>query len=137
MAKNNNSGFGFLLGALAGAAAGYWLNTTKGKLWRKQAMASAEELSSSIDLEKYKETAKQKVDEYSNLAKQKADEYAGLVQKEAEYLKSKVDEVSQKGKEFVEKKMNHSSSDDTETTPQEAVQQGLENAQENINNISN
>jgi len=68
--RKKGSGFAMFFGIILGAVAGFWLNTTGGKLWRKKAMGKTADLRKDFT---------NKTDEYSSMARDKAKEFSGDV----------------------------------------------------------
>ncbi len=70
--RRRGSGFALIFGMIVGAVAGFWLNTTKGKHWRKKTMDQTAD---------FRKDFTQKADEYSTMARDKAKEFSGEVEK--------------------------------------------------------
>lgn len=78
--RKKRSGLGLFIGVILGAIAGYWLNTTSGKLWRKKSMDQTADLRKDFT---------NKADEYSSMARDKAKEFSGSVGQFVDDLVSK------------------------------------------------
>ena len=141
MSNNNKSGSGIALviGALAGAAAGYWLNTTEGKLWRKRTSQQAKEFSNDLNhrSEELKQTAKQKAGKFSEDLKHASTDFQSKMKAEAEQMKKKSGELTKKGEHFVNdaKKGFKSDSEIAASKSTNAIKEGVEKAKERLDDL--
>ncbi len=131
--KKGTSGFAILLSAAAGAVAGYWLNTTEGKLWRKKTMEQAEELSK--DLKKrageFTEVVEEEVGYFTDSAKTTFDDLGKQAKRTADQLKKEGERFVQEAKDAM---------DNTQTESDEslkaAFQEGVDKAKKKMSKLN-
>ncbi len=112
--NKSNSNWKLILGLAAGAAAGWWLNSDKGRKWRRdtseamsetgtklneqarvQLEAAQESLEQTIDksreyLDSMSQTVKSKIDEFKSTAKGKVEEVESAYEKGTRKAKAKL-----------------------------------------------
>jgi gas vesicle protein len=124
--KNQNSNWKIFLGLAAGAAAGYWLNSNRGRQWRKKNAEWVSETTQNLEeqaknqFENVKEgvshivenardyastvgeKAKSQLVDYLDTAEEKMDEAESAVEKGAKIAKRKMSENTAKIKQTIE-----------------------------------
>ena len=111
--RKKNTGFALLFGMAAGAALGWWLNSDRGRAWRRNAADTVSDYSTQVSqkaaegVEVAKETVSQAVekgkvyaDNVSEVLKEKATTYAenatNVVEKTGDALKEGAEKARQK-----------------------------------------
>lgn len=131
--RKNNTGLAMIIGAAAGVAAGLWLNTTKGKLWRKKVSEQAKDASQVAN--EYAQTAKGTVNEYSAKAKEQVNHISSTVKTEASNLKGKANEYVQQGKDALKKQASSFENKTASNNATEAIREGVEKAKQRLQSL--
>ena len=93
MNKKGNSNWKLFLGLAAGAAAGWWLNSNKGRQWRKSTSDWAQEKGEVLNeqvtqkMEQVKEDLKKNVDQTKEYVQQIGEKTQKVVNEKMEQLK--------------------------------------------------
>ncbi len=139
MAKksNNEGGLALLLGAAVGAAAGFWLNSTEGRLWRKKTFEQAEEFGKDFSTRASSVASNVQNDfsHFTDTAKKKVDQLNKQAQKTVEELKHMGDEFVEKTKTRVEKASAENKK--SEDKMKSAFQEGVDKAKAQIDKMKN
>lgn len=121
--ERNRSGFAFLFGIAAGAAAGYWLNSNQGRQWRRDTSSKLEETGSQLQ-----EKARQQVEhvkEGFNSALESGREYAGNIE-------STIKEKISRGSKEIDRNFSQ-----VENAFEEGVRRARQRLQEEASRIEN
>ncbi|MEL6924631.1 MAG: hypothetical protein AAFO94_11355 [Bacteroidota bacterium] len=120
--NNNYSGWTFFIGAAAGAALGFWLNSDKGRIWRAETSQKVNETGQKI----------------SDGAAEQWETTKSSVNTAIDNSKSYVNQITDKAKDLASKYTNRTERVVTEKVEEieSAYEKGANTAKTKINNIS-
>ena len=115
--NKSNSNWKIILGLAAGAAAGWWLNSDKGRKWRKDTSEALSETGTKFNeqariqlenaqasLEQTIEKSREYVDSMSNAVKGKIDEFRTTAKEKVEEVESAYEKGTRKAKAKLNRK---------------------------------